>query len=216
MPLVSISDAQRQPIPWANWQGTIYHGIPEDLYSCNEQADNYLIYIGRMSPEKRVIDAIEIAKQSGHQLIVAGKVDPTEVDYFESTIKPLLDHPLIEFVGEISEGRKQDLLCNASAFLFPIDWPEPFGLVMIEAMACGTPVIARLRGSVNEVIDPGLTGFTVNSIDEAVQAVRKLPTLSRRRCRDVFETRFTSRIMTENYLRIYHKVIATHKGRVHG
>jgi glycosyltransferase involved in cell wall biosynthesis len=214
MPLVSISDAQRQPLSWANWQGTIYHGLPNDLYSLNEKADDYLIYIGRMSEEKRVIDAIDIAKKSNRQLIIGGKVDPTEVEYFESAIKPLLDHPLIEFVGEISEQRKEDLLSNASAFLFPIDWPEPFGLVMIEAMACGTPVIARVRGSVREVIDPGVTGFLINSVDEAVQAVRKLPTLSRRRCRDMFETRFTARIMTENYLRTYQKIIATQKGRL--
>jgi len=213
MPLVSISNAQRHPLPTANWQGTVYHGIPSDLYTCNEHPDNYLIYIGRMSQEKRVIDAIDIAIQSNRQLIIAGKIDDTEIEYFESVIRPRLDHPLIEFIGEISEKKKTELISNAAAFVFPIDWPEPFGLVMIEAMACGTPVIARARGSVREIIDPERTGFLIETNHDGVKAVQKISTINRRLCRATFEQRFTASIMAQNYLRIYDQIIAAQHGR---
>ncbi len=207
IPLVSISNAQRVPISWANWAGTVYHGLPSDLYHFNEQPDDYLVYIGRLSPEKRVDDAIDIATKAQRRLIIAGKVDPTEKKYFETELRPLLDNPFVEFIGEIAERKKEELLSQAAAFVFPIDWPEPFGLVMIESMACGTPVIARSRGSVPEIIDPGVTGFLTRTTADAVRAVHRLDTIDRHRCRATFESRYTVETMTDNYLRIYEKVI---------
>jgi glycosyltransferase involved in cell wall biosynthesis len=202
-PLVSISDAQRTPLPWANWQGTVYHGLSPDLYSLNAKAGQYLAFLGRISPEKRVDRAIEIARRSGIPLKIAAKVDKVDQEYFEAKIRPLLDDPLVEYIGEIGEMEKPQFLANALALLFPIDWPEPFGLVTIEAMACGTPVVAWPHGSVPEIIEPGVTGFLVNSIEEAVQAVQQVETISREGCRRVFEERFTSERMAGDYLNLY-------------
>jgi len=207
IPVVSISKAQRKPLPWINWQGTVYHGLPQDLYAHRETSGKYLAFLGRICPEKRVDTAIEIAKRVGMELKIAAKVDKVDKEYFDATIKPLLDHPLIEYVGEIAEMEKNDFLGNAYALLFPIDWPEPFGLAMIEAMACGTPIIARCNGSVPEVIEQDVTGFIVQDVEEAVKAVEKIPLLSRKRCREVFEKRFTATRMANDYLKIYQHLI---------
>jgi glycosyltransferase involved in cell wall biosynthesis len=207
MPLVSISNAQRQPLSWANWKATVYHGLPADLFCLQERPGDYLAFLGRLSAEKRPDRAIEIARRVGMKLKIAAKVDKPDRDYFNTAIKPLLDHPLVEFVGEIGEMEKQEFLGNARALLFPIDWPEPFGLVMIEAMACGTPVIAYPHGSVAEIIDDGVTGFIVHDPDEAARAIARLESLDRRRCRGVFEARFTARRMTDNYLELYDRIL---------
>jgi glycosyltransferase involved in cell wall biosynthesis len=207
IPVVSISDVQREPLPVANWQATIYHGLPRDLYQFRAQPGSYLAFIGRISPEKRVDRAIEIAKRVQIPLKIAAKVDRVDKDYFESAIEPLLSHPLVEFVGEISDGEKDEFLGNAYALLFPINWREPFGMAMIEAMACGTPVIAYRKGSVPEVIDEGSTGFIVKDLDGAVEAVRRVPQLSRARCREVFEQRFTAERMAHDYLQVYTRLI---------
>ena len=207
MPVVSISNAQREPLPWANWQATVYHGIPADLYRFRAEPGTYLAFMGRISPEKRVDRAIEIAKQVQIPLKIAAKVDRVDKDYFKLVVEPLLGEPLVEFVGEISEGEKVDFLGNAYALLFPIDWPEPFGLVMIEAMACGTPVIAYRSGAVPEVMEEGYTGFIVEELKDAVEAVRRVPELSRKRCREVFEQRFTATRMAHDYVRVYERLI---------
>ncbi|HEX8948658.1 MAG TPA: glycosyltransferase family 4 protein [Dissulfurispiraceae bacterium] len=203
IPLVSISDAQRKPISWANWQATVYHGLPPGLYRLSERPGDYLVFIGRVSPEKRVVDAIEIAKLADIPLKIAAKVDKTEEAYFKEAIKPLLTHPLIEFVGEVGEKEKQELLCGAYAFVFPIDWPEPFGLAMIESMACGTPVIARRRGSIPEIVEDGVTGFVFDDIPHAVKAVEEAGSLSRLKIRNEFKKRFSSRRMALDYLSVY-------------
>ena len=208
VPLVSISDAQRCPVPWANWRATIYHGLPENLCSLESNPGKYLVFIGRISPEKRVDRAIEVAKRAGIPIRIAAKVDKADAEYFAAEIKPLLDHPLVEFIGEIGESEKQDLLGGAFAMLFLIDWPEPFGLAMIESMACGTPVIASRCGSVPEVVDEGVTGFVVDSVDKAVAAVRRVETLSRSGCRKAFEKRFTVSRMAHNYVREYDRLQA--------
>jgi glycosyltransferase involved in cell wall biosynthesis len=208
IPLVSISDAQRTPIQWANWQGTIYHGVPEDLYTFRERPGKYLAFVGRISPEKRVDRAIEIAKRAGMELKIAAKVDPTDREYFESGIRPLLGHPLVEFIGEIGDAEKNELLGNAHALLFPIDWPEPFGLVMIEAMACGTPVIACRRGAVPEIIDDGVTGFIFGGLGEGVRAVERAGELSRWKCRETFERRFSAARMARDYISVYRAAMA--------
>jgi glycosyltransferase involved in cell wall biosynthesis len=202
-PVVSISDAQRKPLSQANWTGTVYHGLPEEIYRCYPEPGKYLAFIGRISPEKRADRAVEIAQRVGLPLKIAAKVDRADREYFYEQIEPLLDHPLVEFVGEIGEREKNAFLGNAYALLFPIDWPEPFGLVMIEALACGLPVIAWRCGSVSEVIDDGVTGFVVDNIADAVKAVERIPELSRTRCREVFETRFSDHRMSHDYLRIY-------------
>ena len=208
MPVLSISNAQREPLPWANWQATIYHGLPEDLFQFRSKPGSYLAFLGRISPEKRVDRAIEIAKRTGIPLKVAAKVDPVDKDYFEREIEPLLrDSAVAECVGEISDEEKDEFLGNAYALLFPIDWPEPFGLVMIEAMACGTPVIAYDGGAVSEVIEEGRTGFIVKGLEDATEAVRRVPELSRARCRETFEKRFTAVRMASNYLQVYEHVI---------
>ncbi|MES2569389.1 MAG: glycosyltransferase family 4 protein [Verrucomicrobiota bacterium] len=208
IPVISISDSQRQPLGWANWQATVYHGLPEKLYTFRGTPGKYLAFLGRISPEKRVDSAIEIAKRAGIPLKIAAKVDKVDRPYFEAIIKPLLDDPLIEFIGEIGEAEKNEFLGNAFALLFPVDWPEPFGLAMIEAMACGTPVVACLRGSVPEVLDHGVTGFIVDDAASAQLAVEQVGKLSRKRCREVFEERFTVRRMALDYLDIYERVIA--------
>ena len=205
---VSISNAQREPVPWLNWVGTAYHGLPRQLYRPVPQRGGYLAFLGRISPEKRADRAIAIARRAGLPVKIAAKVDPVDRRYFEDRIEPMLHDPGVEYVGEIGEKDKQDFLGNALALLFPIDWPEPFGLVMIEAMACGTPVIAYPNGSVPEVIDDGVSGFVVSSIDEAVAAVERAAALDRRRCRRAFEERFTAERMAHDYLAVYDLVAA--------
>jgi glycosyltransferase involved in cell wall biosynthesis len=207
VPVVSISNSQRSPLPSINWQGTVYHGIPSNLYELSRSQGTYLAFLGRISPEKRVDRAIEIAKRANIKLKIAAKVDPADKHYMETRIRPLLDHPLVEFIGEIGEKEKPDFLGNAFALLFPIDWVEPFGLVMIEAMACGTPTIAFRQGSVPEIIDNGVTGFVVENIDESVAALAKVQYFDRARCRRVFEQRFSASRMAADYLRTYERVI---------
>jgi glycosyltransferase involved in cell wall biosynthesis len=207
MPLVSISNAQREPLPWANWQATVYHGLPECMYRFQPEQGTYFAFLGRISPEKRVDRAVEIAKRVGIPLKIAAKVDRADKDYFEATVKPLLDDSLIEYVGEIGDGEKDEFLGKAFAMLFPIDWPEPFGLVMIEAMACGTPVIAYRNGSVPEIMEQGRTGFIVTSLDDAVAAARMIPKFNRVRCREIFEQRFSARRMAADYVRVYERLI---------
>ena len=209
MPVISISNGQREPLPWANWQATVYHGLPADMYQFRDKTGTYLAFLGRVSPEKRVDRAIEIAKQVGIPLKLAAKVDRVDKDYFETVVEPLLRHPFVEFVGEIGEGEKEEFLSNAYALLFPIDWPEPFGLVIIEAMACGTPVIAYRGGAVPEVMEEGHTGFIVEGLEDAVDAVRRVPELSRKRCREVFDHRFTAARMAHDYVQVYERLTNT-------
>ena len=203
MPLISISDSQRKPLPAACWQATVYHGLPEELYSFGEGKGNYLAFIGRVSPEKGLDRAIEAAIRAEMPLRIAAKVDKVDQEYFESKIKPLINHPLIEFLGEIGEQDKSEFLGGAYALMFLIDWPEPFGLAMIEALACGTPVIAASCGSVPEIIEDGVTGFIVNNVDQAVAALPKIAGLSRRVCRDTMERRFSARRMAHDYVKQY-------------
>src|SRR5262245_55238511 len=186
VPIVSISDAQRTPLrnlPLA-WAGTVYHGLPLSAFPFAPDGDGYLAFLGRISPEKRPDLAIAVAKEVGLPLKIAAKVDPVDRDYFERDIAPLLDHPLIDFVGEIGEAGKAEFLGGARALLFPVDWPEPFGLVMIEAMACGTPVIARGFGSIPEIVDAGRTGFIADTLDDLVDAVKRIDTIDRAACRE--------------------------------
>lgn len=207
MPLISISKNQRKPLPWVNWVGNVYHGLPHELLPLGNGSGNYLAFLGRISPEKRVDRAIEIAKRVGMPLKVAAKVDGSDRRYYEREIKPLLSGPNIEFVGEITEQQKGEFLGNAYAYLFPIDWPEPFGLTMIEAMACGTPTIAFKCGSVPEVITDGLSGFLVDSVDDAVTAVERAGTCDRAACRREFETRFSVTRMTQDYVKVYESIV---------
>jgi glycosyltransferase involved in cell wall biosynthesis len=207
VPVISISDAQRRPLPWINWQGTVYHGLPLDLYSFHPEADDYLAFIGRISPEKRVDRAIEIARRIGCKLKIAAKVDQADSDYFEQSIRHLLETPGVEFIGEIGEEAKNDFLGRARALLFPIDWPEPFGLVVIEAMACGTPVIAWPCGSVPELIEDGVNGRICTSLEEAARAVQHLAKISRTTCRREFERRFSVSRMATDYLRIFEQLV---------
>ena len=203
MPVVSISEDQRAPLPFARWQATVYNGVPEALYHFRPEPGEYLAFLGRISPEKRVDRAIEIARRVGLPLRIAAKVDKVDQEYFDERIRPLLDDPLVEYVGEIGEAEKSAFLGGARALVFPIDWPEPFGLVMIEAMACGTPVIAYRRGSVPEVIRDGETGFIVDGLEDAVAAVARLGEIDRGRCRREFEQRFSARRMAGDYLAVY-------------
>jgi len=208
MPVVSISDSQRAPLPWINWQATVYHGLPEDLYTFRPRSGRYLAFLGRISPEKRVDRAIRIAQRTGLEIKIAAKVDAVDREYFKDIITPLLKDPLVDYAGEIGEGEKNEFLGNALALVFPIDWPEPFGQATIEASACGTPTIAYRNGSVPEVIEHGDTGFVVDSLQGAVNAVERLPTISRRRCRDVFEERFSARRMAHDYVTAYRRLLA--------
>jgi glycosyltransferase involved in cell wall biosynthesis len=203
--LVSISDYQRKPVHWANWSATVYHGLPDELYTFRAEPGTYLAFLGRISPEKRVDRAVEIAIRAGMPLKIAAKVDKADREYFEQ-IKALLDHPLVEYIGEVNEREKDELLGNAYALLFPIDWPEPFGIVMIEAMACGTPVIAFRNGSVPEVMRDGKTGFIVEDIHQAVAAVERIGEISRLVCRREFENRFSARRMANDYIQIYRQL----------
>ncbi|MET0508294.1 MAG: glycosyltransferase family 4 protein [Burkholderiaceae bacterium] len=201
--LVSISNSQRRPLAESRWLATVHHGLPPDLYRFHPEPSDYFAFVGRISPEKRVDRAIRIAQAAGVKLRIAAKVDRADQQYFEREIAPLLDHPLVDFVGEIGESQKGEFIGNARALLFPIDWPEPFGLVMIEALACGTPVIAWRCGSVPEVIDHGISGFIVDDIDGAIDAARRVDALDRRVCRDVFEQRFTAHQMASRYVEVY-------------
>ena len=203
MPLVSISDAQRAPIPRANWRATIHHGLPAGIGRLYPRPGSYLAFVGRVSPEKRVDRAIEIARRAGLTLKIAAKVDAHDRDYFEEIVRPMLSGPGIEFVGEIAEEDKDAFLGNALALLFPIDWPEPFGLVMIEAMARGTPVIAFPGGSVREVVENGVTGYVIDEIGPAVSAVERVGSLDRARIRREFERRFTADRMARDYAALY-------------
>lgn len=204
MPLVSISDHQRKPLPPVNWRGTVYHGLPDGLLKEGKGEGGYLAFLGRICADKGILPAIEIARRAGMKLKVAAKVDPADQNYFDSQVAPVLAHsPHVEFIGEINDARKPEFLGQAKALLFPISWPEPFGLVMIEAMACGTPVIAFNWGSVPEVMEDGLTGFVVEDVDGAVAAVGKLDKLFRPSIRSRFEERFSARAMAREYLRIY-------------
>ena len=205
--VISISDAQRAPVPWANWVGTVHHGLPSDLFRFKPAPGKYLAFLGRVSPEKGLENAIDIAIKSGMTLRIAAKVDRQDQEFYDTRIKPLLDHPLIEFIGEIGDKDKAEFLGGALAVLFPVDWPEPFGLVMIEAMACGTPVIARRRGSVPEVMRDGISGFVFEKDEEAAAAVGRIKDLSRLGCRKYFEERFTARRMAEDYLEVYRRAI---------
>ncbi len=208
-PLVSISESQRKPIPWANWLGTVYHGLPEDLYApASAPRGDYLAFLGRVSREKRLDRAIKIARRAGLPLRIAAKVDTHDRVYFRETIRPLLEQDGVEFIGEINDSEKPEFLGNARALLFPIDWPEPFGLVMIEAMACGTPVIGWRCGSVPEVVDEGVTGYIVDSIADAVAAVDRLDELSRARIRETFERRFSATAMANEYVALYQTLLA--------
>jgi glycosyltransferase involved in cell wall biosynthesis len=212
VPLVSISNNQRSPTPGANWQGTVYHGLPRHSFTFRDAPGDYLVYLGRMSPEKRVDRAIEIARRAGMPLKIAARIYPEERPYFDERLAPLLREaaPFVEFIGEIDDRGRDDLLGHAAALLFPIEWPEPFGLVMIEALACGTPVIAWRRGSVPEVIEAGVTGYIVESIEEAVEAVALIGRVGRARCREVFERRFDAERMAADYVEVYCRVIAKH------
>ncbi len=206
-PLVSISDSQRRPVSGANWMGTIYHGLPLHLYQRGSGDDDYVVFIGRISPEKRPDRAIEIAGQAGMKIKIAAKVDKADTEYYEARIRRLMQQPHVEFIGEVGEEQKGELLGNAKALLFPIDWPEPFGMVMIEAMACGTPVIAYPNGSVPEVIRHGVSGFLVNSMDEAVKALENIGALDRSTVRGEFEKRFSAGVMAANYVALYERLI---------
>ena len=209
MPVISISDVQRAPLPQANWQGTVHHGIPADLHAFHPDRGEYLAFLGRVSREKRLDLAIEIARRAGMPIRIAAKVDAANRAYFEQHIEPLLSQPHVEWLGEIGEAEKSHFLGGAHALLFPIQWPEPFGLVMIEAMACGTPTIAFREGSVPEVLEDGVSGFIVDGVDEAVAAVERIGTLSRRGVRAVFERRFSATRMAESYLEVYARQIAS-------
>jgi len=205
-PMVSISDDQRRHLPRANWAGTVHHGMQAELYKFSPKSDGYLAFLGRISPEKRPDRAIAIAKRLGLKLKIAAKVDAADSAYFREKIEPLLDDPLIEFIGEIGDSQKSAFLGGADALLFPIDWPEPFGLVMIEAMACGTPVVAWRCGSTSEVIEPGVTGFLVDSDEEADQAVLRARTLDRAAVRRRFELRYSAVAMARRYVDLYEQL----------
>lgn len=207
VPFVSISNSQRAPLPWANWCDTVYHGMPALCPTIETKPGDYFAFIGRISPEKRVDRAIDIAKQCGIPLFIGAKVDAADDAYFNECIRPLIQTPLVTFLGEINDAEKSKLLRNARALLFPIDWPEPFGLVMIEAFSCGTPVIAFRHGSVPEIMEHGVTGFIVDTQEEAVEAARNIESIDRTGCRNAFDRRFTTALMANNYVRVYQKLL---------
>ena len=207
--LVSISDDQRRPLAFANWKATVHHGMPAEQYVFSPKSKGYLAFLGRISPEKRPDRAIEIATRLGKRLKMAAKVDAADKIYFETKIKPMIDgNPLIEFIGEIGDHQKSEFLGGAEALLFPIDWPEPFGLVMIEAMACGTPVVAFRCGSTTEIIEDGATGFLVDTLEQAVAAADRAPMLDREAVRACFELRFSAAAMARRYLDVYGDLLA--------
>lgn len=207
LPMISISDDQRHPVPNINWQATVHNGIPSNLYTFHDKPGDYLAFLGRISPEKGVDHAIEIAKQVNMPLKIAAKVDKADISYFQMHIKPLLDHPLIEYIGEISDKEKGEFLGNAYALILPINWPEPFGLVLIEAMACGTPIIAYRRGAIPEIVEDGVNGYIVTGIEDANIAVEKIKTIDRHVCRNTFLEHFSANIMTTKYVQIYENMI---------
>ena len=211
LPLVSISNDQRGYLRDANWLGTVYHGLPPDLLPFRPNPDGYLAFLGRISPEKGPDFAIEIAARSRMPLKIAAKVDRADQAYWEAKIRPMIEgNPDVEFIGEIGEREKASFLGGATALLFPVDWPEPFGLAMIEAMACGTPVIAYRRGSVPEIVEENVSGFVVDTLEEAVAAVRRIGDLNRVNVRAEFERRFTDERMAHDYVRIYRQLLAAH------
>ena len=215
MPLISISNMQRAPMPkHLNWLATVYHGLPSEICPFDAMGGDYLAFLGRISPEKRPDRAIEIAIRAGIKLKIAAKVDNADLDYFKEVIEPMLDHPLIEFIGEIDDTQKCAFVGNALALLFPIDWIEPFGLVMIEAMSAGTPVIAWRNGSVPEIIDEGVGGFIVDSLDMAVAAVGRIKSIPRTSVRRYFESRFTEKHMARNYVAAYEKLLSMQEQRL--
>jgi len=207
MPMVSISNAQRKPVSWANWHATVYHGLPRDLYGLHPNPGSYLAFLGRIAPEKRPDHAIELAKRIGIPLRIAAKVDPADQEYFRTEIEPLLSDPLIDYIGEITDAEKDEFLGNAIALICPYDWPEPFGLVLIESLACGTPVLAYRRGSIPEIIEDRGTGFVCEGLDEMTAAVQRIPEIDRRRCRWTFEQRFTVERMAQDYLKVYERAL---------
>src|SRR5467141_1066934 len=214
VPVISISNAQRRPVPQANWIRTIHHGLPQHLLTPVAARPRYFAFLGRIAAEKGVDRAIKIAIRCGIPLRIAAKVDRADQDYYDEIMRPLMDHPLVEYIGEISDHEKSDFLSGAIGLLVPIDWPEPFGLVMIEAMACGTPVIAYNRGSVPEIIEEGLTGFIVEDEISAVAAVGRLPQLNRDAVRKQFEARFTARRMALDYLAAYRRLMEAAAPRI--
>lgn len=207
MPVVSISKYQRKPLSFANWVGNVYHGLPVNGLRQGDGGGKYLAFLGRISPEKRVDRAIEIALKAGIPLKIAAKVDRADREYFEQNIKHLLNQPGIEYIGEIREDQKAEFLGNAAAYLFPIDWPEPFGLTVIEAMACGTPVLAFRCGSVPELIAPGISGIIVDNVEEAVSSIDRLLGMDRSGVRRAFENRFTGSRMAQDYVTLYESII---------
>ncbi len=207
MPVISISDVQRDPLPHLNWQGTVHHGLPLENYTFHRKPGKYLAFLGRTSPEKGVDRAIEIAGAAGVPLKIAAKIDKVDQEYFDTCVQPLLNGPDIEFVGEVGYPEKSQFLGNAAALLFPISWPEPFGLVMIEAMACGTPAIAYPFGSVPEVMADGVSGFIVPDLKRAVEAVNKIDKIDRKKVRKHFEQHFTAERMAREYLKIYERLV---------
>ena len=208
VPVISISDAQRDPLPNLNWQGTVHHGLPEKNYAFYPKAGKYLAFLGRTSPEKGLDRAIEIARAVGMPLKIAAKVDKADQEYFDSCLASMIDGTNVEFVGEVGYPAKNEFLGNAAALLFPISWPEPFGLVMIEAMACGTPVIAYPFGSVREVMKDGVSGFVVSDLKSAAQAVKRIDEIDRSKVRKHFREHFTAPNMAKNYLKIYERMIS--------
>lgn len=206
-PVVSISYAQRKPLPKAHWIGNVYHGLPPHSQGRSSKSEDYLAFLGRISPEKRPDRAIEIALATGMKLKIAAKVDAVDRIYYESEIKPMLNHPNIEYIGEIGDDQKTEFLSNAYALLFPIDWPEPFGLAVIEAMQCGTATIAFNCGAITEILEDGVSGFVVDSLPEAIAAVRRVASIDRAACQKAFEERFTSARMATEYVAIYRKII---------
>jgi glycosyltransferase involved in cell wall biosynthesis len=213
--LISISDSQRAPVHGRPWRATVHHGLPRNLLKFRGGEGGYLAFLGRISPEKRVDRAVEIARLAGRRLRVAAKVDNADHAYYR-TVKHLLEEPHVEFVGEITEAQKEDFLGNAEALLFPVDWPEPFGLVMIEALATGTPVIAYPCGSVPEVIRPGIGGFIVRSVAEAAAAVAQVAGIPRAACRREFETRFSAERMATDYVRAFREILRERRSALTG
>ena len=214
-PFISISDNQRLPLNEANWLGTVYHGLPADLFRPSFERGSYLAFLGRLTAEKGPEAAIRIARAAKMPLRIAAKVPRGERNYFKEKLEPQVDGEKVQLTGEVNDETKRQFLAGAAALLFPIDWPEPFGLVMIEAMACGTPVIAFKSGSVPEVIDDGITGFVVSGEAEAVEAIGRLSELDRRQVRGHFEKRFTTRRMAQEYLSHYEALVQPHAGEVH-
>lgn len=205
-PVVSISDSQRSPLLQANWIATVHHGLPAKLHQPGDGGEGYLAFLGRVSPEKGLDKAIHVAKAAGIKIKIAAKIDKADEAYFDGYIQPMLDHPLVEFIGEINEERKTTFLGKASALLFLIDWEEPFGIVTIEAMACGTPVIAFSRGSVPEIVENGKNGFIVHTEAEALEAIQQVPSLDRKTVRKCFEEKFSARRMALEYVAVYQKL----------